>query len=70
MNLCVLLRLAVLLHRTRSTDPLPTFELTVTGESLTLEFPAGWLDSHPLTQADLELEASYLGEAEYELEFY
>jgi exopolyphosphatase/guanosine-5'-triphosphate,3'-diphosphate pyrophosphatase len=34
-----------------------------------LRFPAGWLDEHPLTRADLEVEAAYLKKARFRLEF-
>jgi len=58
--LIVLLRLGVLLHRGRSTEALPPIGLTAKGRSLELQFPAGWLDDHPLTQADLDQETEYM----------
>ena len=58
--LIVLLRLAVLLHRDRGPRALPEFEVRAKGRGLELEFPKGWLESHPLTAADLEQEAAYL----------
>jgi exopolyphosphatase/pppGpp-phosphohydrolase len=54
--LIVLLRLAVLLHRGRSAVALPNIELTARGRTLELRFPARWLNEHPLTVADLQLE--------------
>lgn len=61
LRLVVLLRLAVLLERSRIAGE---DELDVTvgaeGDSLDFEFAPGWLDSHPLTYADLELESAYL----------
>ncbi|EGV51872.1 hypothetical protein [endosymbiont of Riftia pachyptila] len=39
------------------------------GLSLTLEFPAGWLASHPLTRLELKQEASYLQAAGFSLTF-
>jgi exopolyphosphatase/guanosine-5'-triphosphate,3'-diphosphate pyrophosphatase len=60
LHLIVLLRLAVLLHRGRSADALPKIELTARGGALELRFPAGWLDEHPLTVADLQLEIGFL----------
>jgi exopolyphosphatase/guanosine-5'-triphosphate,3'-diphosphate pyrophosphatase len=68
-RLSVLLRLAVVLHRGRSDDPLPDIRLNVTKRQLSLSFPAGWLDEHALTQADLEQEAAYLTKAGYTLKF-
>ena len=47
-----LLRIAVLLHRGRSSVALPEIRLTSSGTSLELRFPPGWLDDHPLTVAD------------------
>jgi exopolyphosphatase/guanosine-5'-triphosphate,3'-diphosphate pyrophosphatase len=65
--LIVLLRLAVLLHRGRSAVALPAISLHAKGHSLEVAFPRGWLDDHPLTAADLELEAEYLKSAGFKL---
>lgn len=59
-HLGVLLRLSVRLHHSRSADPLPKIEVTVGNNSLDLSFPRGWLEERPLTQADLEEEATML----------
>jgi exopolyphosphatase/guanosine-5'-triphosphate,3'-diphosphate pyrophosphatase len=67
-RLCVLLRLAVLLHRSRSRQALPPLRLSVNGQSLGLMFPPGWLDGHPLTRADLDQEAQYLKKAGFQLD--
>jgi len=56
----VLLRLAVLLHRGRSTTALPEIELSATPRSLEVQFPGRWLKDHPLTSADLQQETEYL----------
>jgi len=58
--LIALLRLAVLLHRGRSSTALPPLELSATARSLEMRFPAGWLRDHPLTSADLQQEVDYL----------
>ena len=68
-RLCVLLRLAVLLHRGRSDAAPPEVHLEVTGNTLEVSFPPGWLETHPLTMADLELEARYLSAADFEISF-
>jgi exopolyphosphatase/guanosine-5'-triphosphate,3'-diphosphate pyrophosphatase len=60
LRLIVLLRVAVLLHRGRSADALPKIELTARDGALELRFPPGWLDEHPLTVADLQLEIDFL----------
>lgn len=66
-RLCVLLRLAVLLHRSRSPESLPKFSLKAERKTLKLELPKNWLEEHPLTQADLELEADLLKAEDYRL---
>lgn len=65
--LAVLLRLAFLLHRSRSVKPLPRLRLEVRGRTLTLRFPRGFLRAHPLTVADLAQEAEYLRAARFRL---
>lgn len=65
--LAVLLRLAVLLHRGRSPIELPRILLHVRGRAIEMQFPKGWLDEHPLTVADLEVEADYLKAAGFRL---
>jgi exopolyphosphatase/guanosine-5'-triphosphate,3'-diphosphate pyrophosphatase len=56
----LLLRIAVLLHRGRSSVALPEIRLTARSDSLELRFPADWLDDHPLTVADLQTEIEHL----------
>jgi exopolyphosphatase/guanosine-5'-triphosphate,3'-diphosphate pyrophosphatase len=62
LRLCVLLRVAVRLHRTRSPKPLRGLQVSTSADKLQLRFPAGWLEKHPLTRADLEEEDALLGE--------
>lgn len=68
-RLAILLRLAVLLHRSRSPEALPQLELTAQKKQIRLCFPTGWLDNHALTQAELVQEAEYLEAVDYRLEF-
>jgi exopolyphosphatase/guanosine-5'-triphosphate,3'-diphosphate pyrophosphatase len=68
-QLCVLLRLAVLLHRGRSATLKPSCLLEAQDTRLSLEFPEGWLENHPLTQTELEQEAENLRQAGFELSF-
>ena len=68
-RLALPLRLAAVLHRSRSTLPPPPMAFAVAENALDLRFPPGWLDEHPLTRADLETEAAYLREAGYKLSF-
>lgn len=56
----LLLRLAVLLHRGHDRDALPAIALGVDNKSLELRLPDGWLDTHPLTRADLDSERDEL----------
>lgn len=65
--LTVLLRLAVLLHRGRSPQPLPQVTLRVKGRNLGLELPQRWMKEHPLTLEDLEQERAYLKDAGFRL---
>ncbi len=56
----ILLRLAVLLHRSHDSEAPPQAELVADGDDITLSLPRRWLDRHPLTRADLETERDYL----------
>lgn len=60
VRLGVLLRLAVLLNRGRSPRPLPYFGVEANETELCLEFPTDWLEEHPLTVEDLNLEQTLL----------
>jgi len=66
-RLCVLLRLAAVMHRSRSRQPLPEVNLRVKGKRVKLGFPEGWLEAHPLTRLDLETEADYLKAGDFKL---
>lgn len=59
-RIAVLLRLATLLHRSRSDEPLPTLALRVSARGLKLELPKPWLAARPLTDNDLEQERKHL----------
>jgi exopolyphosphatase/guanosine-5'-triphosphate,3'-diphosphate pyrophosphatase len=63
----LLLRLAVLLHRSHEREPLPVLGLSVGNAVMTLALPAAWLDAHPLTRADLETEQEYLDDIGFRL---
>ena len=60
VRLCVLLRLAVLFHRGRTDEQVPDVVIRGGRNYVELHFPYGWLDQHPLTQADLGKEYDYL----------
>lgn len=65
--LALLLRLAVLLHRSRLPEALPDIRLELNGNAVALVFPESWLENHPLTAADLAQEAEYLKSARIRL---
>jgi exopolyphosphatase/guanosine-5'-triphosphate,3'-diphosphate pyrophosphatase len=67
--LCVILRLAVLMHRGRSPTSKPYPMLTADGDRLQLGFPDDWLEHHPQTRLELEQEADRLLAADIRLEF-
>ncbi|HSO83975.1 Ppx/GppA phosphatase family protein [Thiocapsa sp.] len=68
-RLCIILRLAVLLHRGRSSESKPDPTLTTEGDNLVLSFPDDWLADHPLTRLELEEEAERLASAGIRLGF-
>lgn len=66
-RLCLMLRLAVCLHHSRSESPLPEIKVSNKLNALKLSFPVDWLSQAPLTQADLEQEVSIFEQAGYSL---
>ncbi|MEM9622743.1 MAG: exopolyphosphatase, partial [Pseudomonadota bacterium] len=60
LRMVVLLRLAVVLNRSRSHDSLPHINAEASKHKLALSFPESWLAEHPLTRVDLQQEAQYL----------
>jgi exopolyphosphatase/guanosine-5'-triphosphate,3'-diphosphate pyrophosphatase len=68
-RLCVLLRLAVLLHRARQDLEPRALRARATDRTLELRFARGWLKRHPLTLADLEQETRLLRAAGVRLDF-
>lgn len=67
--MAILLRLAILLNRSRHSEPLPAIGLALTDTRIELRFPPDWLDDHPLTGADLEQEADNMSLAGIEMRF-
>ncbi|WP_024851879.1 Ppx/GppA phosphatase family protein [Hydrogenovibrio kuenenii] len=69
INLTVLLRLAVRIHRGRDMEA-ANIELSLIDNSeLNLVFEPDWLVQHPLTQLDLEIEAERLKAMDFTLTF-
>ena len=69
LRLAILLRLAVLLNRSRNSARLPRVSATASRKSIQLGFPENWLSSNPLTVADLAREQKFLEAAGFELTF-
>lgn len=68
-QMCILLRLAVLLHRGRTDQMAPDIDITISDKKIHLQFPDNWLDEHSMTLADLINEISHLDNAGYKLSF-
>lgn len=69
IRLCILLRLAVLLHRSRSNSDLPEIRIGVNKNRITLDSPSDWLKQNPLTLADLNTEQDFLQATDIRLIF-
>ncbi len=67
--LLCLLRVAVVLNRSRADQALPPVEARASKRKLRLRFPEDWLEAHPLSLADLETEAGYLSSIGVKLSF-
>ncbi|NOT83668.1 MAG: exopolyphosphatase [Methylococcaceae bacterium] len=65
--LCIILRIAVVLHRNRYDFELPNFKIVIDKSLIELKFPTAWLEQAPLTHADLKLEADYLKAGDFKL---
>jgi len=68
-HMCVLLRIAVLLHRGRTRQTIPDIDISVDKKTINIKFPDGWLDNHNMTLADLIKEINHLDTAGYQLSF-
>lgn len=67
LQLLILLRLAVLLNRSRKETEYPPVVLDVSGTTMSIRFDADWLTENPLTIADLEREQDLLSIVGYDL---
>lgn len=66
-KLAIILRLAIILHRNRNDETLPDIDFKADNNSLAVSFPEKWMDSHTLTEADLEDEKNLLAKAGFKL---
>ena len=69
LKLSLLLRIAVLLNRSRANGPLAPVRLKAGKSYVRVTFPEGWLARNPLTAADLERERGYLHKIGFDLRF-
>jgi exopolyphosphatase / guanosine-5'-triphosphate,3'-diphosphate pyrophosphatase len=63
LYLLAIIRLASCFKHVEALEQLPDFSIVAGEHSMTLGFPDGWLESHPLTQRELETEKQVLGKA-------
>ncbi|RYY01190.1 MAG: Ppx/GppA family phosphatase [Gammaproteobacteria bacterium] len=68
IHLAILLRIAVIFHRGKKIEGLPSIKLSAAKKKLKLKISNTWLEQHPLTNADLETETRHLDDIGYELE--
>ncbi len=69
LRVAMLLRLAVLMNRSRKNDAAPALDIQAKKKSLRLSFDQEWLQANPLTVADLEREQELLKLVDYRLTF-
>ena len=63
LRCALLLRMAVLLHRSHDREPLPPMQLDLDGENAAiLRIPRRWLEAHPLTRSDIDTEREHLAD--------
>ena len=67
LRLAILLRIAVLLNRSRKETEKPPVTIRVSGKEISMGFDADWLAENPLTIADLEQEQGFLQNVGYQL---
>lgn len=69
-RLIVLLRLSVLLNFKRQDNLLPDIKTRAKDDTLTLQFPKGWLADHTVVDANLEQEQRYLKSLNISLDYH
>lgn len=68
-HMCVLLRIAVLLHRGRTELSVPNIGIVINDKNISLQFPENWLNDHSMTHADLIKETVQLENAGFLLSY-
>ena len=69
IKLVIILRLAIVLNRSRNAIKTPEINISVQNKEIELEFQKDWLNDHPLTEADLETEKNCLKTTNYTLSY-
>jgi len=69
LRLALLLRLSVILHRSRRELHLPSFLIHAKGDGVFLQFPKDWLKEHPLDRGELITEQEMWYAIGYRLSF-
>ncbi len=69
LKLIILFRLAVILNRDRSDEPLPAIKVTAETDKIDLTFPEQWLSSNRLTESSLETEKKILKNMDVKLRY-
>jgi exopolyphosphatase/guanosine-5'-triphosphate,3'-diphosphate pyrophosphatase len=69
LHLILILRLAVVMHRSRSEQAAPGLRIKIDKQVYGLIFPKDWLERHPLTKADLKQESEYVKIMGYRFEY-
>lgn len=68
VKLAVILRFAIILHRSHEDIALPDLKLKAKDQSLKISFPTDWFETHSLTYADLQYEKELLAKQGFKLE--
>lgn len=66
-KIAIILRLAIILHRSQGNIPIDKINFKVDEDSLEIIFPKNWLEKHTLTYADLQHEKSLLEKVNFHL---
>ena len=67
IRLAIILRIAVILHRSRAKSTVPKFKLKASKNKLEIQFPSGWFESNALTLTDFKNEIELLESTGIEL---
>ncbi len=67
VQLVIILRIAVVLHHSRSITMPDQLSLKIDEQKIRLTLPTAWLEQHSLTQADLEQEMNFLNKVNFQL---